>query len=137
MNLTQYYLYSLVPLQSLQPPKPPPQRPNSPPHSMNDCFGGTPTIHNAELWVIPSTMDSLLDLKQRWHSLFHQQGCFTRQLTDFLIVRDSIALSFLGLQYKRYHLQLALNTLNLRYFDHLSFLHNGGLQNIFKVDQSR
>jgi hypothetical protein len=108
VNLTQYYLYSLVPLQ----PQPKSFDTSSP--TMTDCFGGTPTIHNAELWVIPSTIDSLLDLKQRWHYLFTTEGCHTKQLSDFQSVRDSIVLSFLGLQFKRYHLQLALNTLNLR-----------------------
>lgn len=81
---------------------------------MNDCFGGPPTIHHAELWIIPSTIDSLFDLKEKWHSLFIQNSCSTQHLTDFQSVRDAVVLSFLGLQYKAYHLQLAINPLNLR-----------------------
>ena len=81
---------------------------------MDDCFRGPSTIHNAELWVIPSSIDSLFELKERWYTLFTHASCFTQHLSNFVSVRDSIVLGFLGLQYKPYHLQLALNPLNLR-----------------------
>lgn len=103
VNLTEYYIYSIIPLD-----------PQVPQQAMNDCFSGPPTIHNAELWVIPSNIDSLFNLKERWYDLFKSASCATRHLSNFISVRESIVLSFLGLQYKKHHLQLALNPLNLR-----------------------
>ncbi|XP_002161511.3 uncharacterized protein KIAA2013 homolog [Hydra vulgaris] len=102
VNLTEYYIYSIsvynLSSNILQ----------------NDCFSGPPTIRNAALWVMPTDLKSLYQIRQSWENLFRRSGCILNDVASFVSYREAMALSFIGLQYQPYHLQLSFNPLNLR-----------------------
>ena len=102
VNLTEYYIYSTS-LYNL-----------SATILQDDCFSGPPTIRNAALWVMPTDLHSLYQTRQTWQKLFRTSGCISNDMTSFVSYREAMALSFIGLQYQRYHLQLSFNPLNLR-----------------------
>lgn len=100
VNLTEYYMYSSLTYNRSEPT-----------HKKTECYKGSPTIHNADLWVIPSGVKSLYRQRTVWRRLFETSGCISG--TTLFLVRESMVLSFLGLHYHDKQIELAMNPLNL------------------------
>jgi len=84
-------------------------------NTKEECSSEAPTCHSAELWVIPTSVKSFYTMKEKWINFLVLSNCIEKDgLIHYLSIREYMTLAFMGLQYKRQHLQLALNPSNLR-----------------------